>query len=198
MYYPHHNLQQQFLPFLLWNNDIKKYTASYNGYTSYDYLIPLIRYIHESGALIEAFKSFINIKNNSERIKGYIGVEQEWNDDLEKAKSEVDYLEIKIDTIIVKLFEQFINECNDNGIKLILIYSPEQMEGQNFIKNRKEIISKYQYLANKYKIPFIDYSNDELCNQKQFFYNAEHLNKKGSELFTKKLIVDIKPLIYNN
>ena len=93
---------------------------------------------------------------------------------------------------LTNYFEQFINECNRDGIKVIFVYSPEYIDGQVFVKNRKEIISKYQYFANKYNLDFFDYSNDTMCMKKEFFYNAEHLNKKGSELFTKKLVRDMK------
>lgn len=188
---------QQFLPFMLCNDDIKKYTSSYVGFTTYDYSLPLIRYVHQSGSLIAAFKSFIGYKTNFERIKGYMGMERDWNNDLDKAKSKVDYYEIKIDSATVMLFEQFINECNSNGIKLTLVYSPEYVEGQNYVSNRKEIISKYQYFANKYNLQFIDYSHSKLSMQKQFFYNSQHLNKKGAEIFTNELIGDLKARTHN-
>jgi len=187
----------QFLPFMLWNDDIKQYTSSYIGFKTYDYYFPLIRYNHQIGSLKAALKSFINLKPNFKRIKGYKGMERNWNNDLEKAKSKVDYYEIKIDSSSVMLFEKFINECKSNGIELTLIYSPEYIEGQNYVSNRKEIISKYQYFAQKYNLQFIDYSNDKLCMQRQFFYNAQHLNKKGAEIFTYKLIEDIKARTHN-
>jgi hypothetical protein len=187
----------QFLPFMLWNDDIKQYTSSYIGFSTYDYYVPLIRYNHKIDSFFAALKSFRGLKPNLKRIKGYMGMERNWNNDLDKAKSKVDYYEIKIDTVSVMLFEQFINECKYNGTELILIYSPEYIEGQNYVINRNEIISKYQYFAQKYNLQFIDYSNDKLCMQKQFFYNAQHLNKKGSEIFTKKLIKDIKARTHN-
>ncbi len=188
---------QQFLPFLLWNKDINQYTSSYTGFSTYDYNIPLIRYSHELEALIAALESFTNYHNTNLRIKGYMGTEKKWNNDLDNAKSKVDAYEIKLDSASVNLFEQFINECHDERINLILVYSPEFIDGQSFVKNRQEIISKYEYFARKYNLLFLDYSKDELSMQKQYFYNAEHLNKNGSEIFTNKLIKDIKAQMHN-
>jgi len=188
---------QQFLPFMLWNHDIKKYTSSYVGFSLYDYYLPLIRYMHKPGVLYAAFKSFIGYKPDFERIKGYKGMERVWNNDLDKAKSKLAFYKIKFDPATVVLFEQFINECNSNGIKLILVYSPEYIEGQNYVTNRGEVISKYKYFANKYNLIFIDYSQDKISMQKQFFYNSEHLNKKGSEIFTNELVRDLKARMHN-
>ncbi|MFZ4464325.1 MAG: hypothetical protein ACOYN5_10785 [Bacteroidales bacterium] len=183
---------QQFLPFLLLNNDIYQYTSSYIGFSTFDYYIPLCRYFLESGALKAAFRSMIDCKIVPSRIRGYMGMEKNWTNDLDRAKSKVDYYEVKLDSSTVNLFEKFINECSNNNIKITLVFSPEYIEGQFFVKNRKEIISKYQHFANKYSLQFIDYSKDTMCMQKQFFYNSEHLNKKGSEIFTNKLIKDIR------
>jgi hypothetical protein len=108
------------------------------------------------------------------------------------AQVKAESLTIDIDSSMIQKLEQFINECQENGIRLTLVYSPEYIEGQAFVKNRNEIISIYQYLAHQYNVPFLDYSNDTISKQKQFFYNSEHLNKKGSELFTKKLIYDLR------
>lgn len=179
---------QQFLPFLLWNNDIKHYTSSYSGFSTYDYNIPLIRYYGEWTSILDAVKSAVNYKNNNIRVKGYRGVDRRWNDDFDKAKSKINKYEMQLDSASVKLFEQFIQECIDNKIRLTLVYVPEYIEGQAFVTNRSEIISKYKYFAEKYDIQFIDYSKDKMNLSKQFFYNSSHLNKKGSEKFTIKLI----------
>lgn len=183
---------RQFLPFMLWDRDSYQYTSSYLGFSVYDYYIPLIRYFKESKSFIIALKCIMHYKTNPARVKGYMGKDVKWNNDLAKAKSKMDNFEIKPDSSTIKLFEEFIIECKKNGIKLMLVYSPEYIEGQNFVKNRKDIISKYQNFANKYDLQFIDFSNDTLSLKKDFFYNSEHLNKEGSAIFTKKLIKYIK------
>ena len=72
------------------------------------------------------------------------------------------------------------------------------MELEKYISNRSEIIHICDSLAKKYDIIFLDYSNSEFTMQKELFYNATHLNKKGSELFSKKLALDIKPFLTNH
>lgn len=189
---------QQFLPYLLWNSDVENYTSTYIGFSTFDYNIPLVRYFGLEGALIASMHVFLGSDTPPVRIKGYRGIEKEWNDDLEKAKSETDHIEINLDSSTVKLFEQFINECKNNDIKLIFVYTPEYIGGQNFVKNREEIISIYRQLANKYDLKFIDYSLDEISMQQQYFYDTEHLNKNGSEFFTYKFIRVLKELMFDD
>ena len=59
-------------------------------------------------------------------------------------------------------------------------------------KNRGEVLSLYTNYSHKYNIPFYDYSNDAISYQKKYFYNTNHLNKTGAELFTAKFIDTLK------
>ncbi len=183
---------QQFLPFLLWNDELCQYTSAYNGFSNYDYWMPMARYHHESEALFAAYASAAQIQVGPVRTLGYLGVEENWNDDLAKAKSKNGSFTIEIDSAILQLFDQFINECLHDSIGLTFVYSPEFIEGQNFVQNRKEIISKYQSIADQYHLPFLDYSGDTMSMKKEYYYNAEHLNKNGSTLFTLQLVNDLK------
>ena len=183
----------QFLPYMLWNNEIKQATLSYNGFESLDYEIPLIRYYGKYDALEIAFRFFSgHLSNPITRVKGYEGRNEKWNSDFDKAKLTMKNLEVKLDAPTIKLFEQFINECKANNIKLVFVYTPEYIEGQKFVKNRGQIMGLYKKFSKDYQIPFYDYSNDSISYQKKYFYNASHLNKYGSELFTKKFVDTLK------
>lgn len=187
---------EQFLPYMLWNEEIKNATISYNGYDLIDYVIPLIRYYGKLDAIKAVISLSINPRGNRvERIRGYQGEDVQWNTDFDKAKKTMKFYEVSLDTASVLLFERYLNECKANNIKIIFVYTPEYIEGQKFVKNRNEIISLYTELSKKYDIPFYDYSNDTISFQKKYFYNASHLNKTGSELFTNKLIEKLKESI---
>jgi hypothetical protein len=185
----------QFLPYMLWNDKIRNATISYNGFKSIDYEIPLIRYFGRQNALHTAFLLKKRV-NEVERIKGYQGQDRQWNGDFDKAKKTMKNYEIVLDSASVILFEKFLNDCKNQKIKIIFVYSPEYIEGQKFEKNRDEIMSLYKKLSEKYNIPFYNYSKDSISYQKKYFYNASHLNKTGSELFTKKIIDSLKKYYY--
>jgi hypothetical protein len=178
----------QFMPFMLWNIDIYDFTNSLKGFSRWDYFIPLIRY---SGDFLLISKIFSNNTDNY-YYNGYRGIEDEWNNDLAKARNEFGTAKIEIDPRTLDLMEQFIVELQEKKIDLIFVYSPDYVGGHAFFKNREEIIYIFNSLSEKFSIPFLDYSNDPICKEKKYFHDNSHLNKEGAELFTQKLIVDIK------
>ena len=184
---------EQFLPYMLWNNDIKIATSSYEGFVSTDYIIPLIRYYGKKKEIETAIRSFSgHLSNPVCRVKGYQGRDELWNSDFDKAKLTMKKYEVKPDDSTIALFEKFLAECKNKNIKLIFVNAPEYIEGQKFIKNRDVILALYTKYSKRYNIPFYDYSNDAISFQKKYFFNSIHMNKTGAELFTTKLIDTLK------
>lgn len=186
---------EQFLPYMLWNAEIKKATIDYDGFKSFDYDLPLTRYYGKTEALETAIRFFSgHLSNPICRIKGYQGQDESWNTDFDKAKLTMKNYEVKTDPETIILFEKFIVDCKQQGIQLIFVNAPEYIEGQKYIKNRGEILAIYAKFSKQNQIPFYDYSNDVICYQKKYFYNSVHMNKTGAELFTAKLIDTLKQL----
>lgn len=184
---------EQFLPYMLWNNPIRRVTESYVGFNTYDYYIPLVRYYSKMLVLQKTMSFSMGLLNNPvTRVKGYKGKDKSWNSDFDKAKKNRKKYEILVDSKTQLLFEQFLVECKKKNIKLIFVYTPEYIEGQKFVKNREGIMSLYTNYSKKFQIPFYDYSKDIISFQKKYFYNASHLNKTGAELFTNKLMDTLK------
>lgn len=189
----------QFLPYMLWNSNIQEYTSSYVGYNTFEYYLPLLRYSGKSNALKTIINNiFINQSNDNFRNNGFLGMKREWNNDLDKAKENKDTYKIKLDSTSITLFEKFINECKINDIELLFVYTPEYIDGQNFVANRNDIFQIYRDMSIKYSIEFYDYSNDSLCFNKKYFYNASHLNNTGAEIFSKTLASDLKARTHNS
>lgn len=182
----------QFLPYMLWNKNITKFTSSYEGYNRLDYYVPALRYFGKSNAKQEALVALMSDSIIPYRKKGYNGSNEKWNDDFINAKKKMTYYEVRIDKPSLDLFDKFLKECQNNNIKITLVHSPLYIEGQEFVKNRKEILQIFKDFALKYNLYFLDYSKDALSFDKNNFYNAMHLNRLGAELFTKKLVGDLK------
>ena len=184
---------EQFLPYMLWNAEIKSATSGYEGFDFMDYEIPLVRYYGKTEALETAIRFYSgHLSNPICRIKGYQGRNESWNTDFDKAKLTKKNYEVKPDPETIILFERFITECIAGNIKLVFVNAPEYVNGQEFIKNRAEVLAIYTKLSKQYHIPFYDYSNDAISFQKKYFYNTVHMNKMGAELFTAKLIDTLK------
>jgi hypothetical protein len=187
---------EQFLPYMLWNNQIEETTISYNGFNRFDYNMPLIRYYGKYKEVVKAVSVFLKPTNNKiKRVNGYQGQNKKWSDDFSKAKLKMKKYKISLDEKTVVLFEKFLKDMNEEGVKVVFVYSPEYIEGQKFIEGRKELISLYTKYSEQYHVPFYDFSNDAICYRKDFFYNSNHLNKVGAELFTRKFV---DTLLYSN
>lgn len=182
----------QFLPYMLFDSEFYKYTSSYNGFGFFDYFVPLLRYYGEHDATQKAIDLIFSDPPPSFRHKGYMGMERVWDAGLLNALKQSQSIEFNLDQDSIALLEQFVTECRNNDIELILVYTPEYREGQKIIKNRNDIINIFREIAQKNNIPFLDYSDSPLCENTEYFYNATHLNKKGAELFTEQLIHDLK------
>ena len=182
----------QFLPYMLWNDKIRDATISYNGFEFIDYTIPLIRYNKSRDSKKFALSMAKIGKDKVGRIKGYEGIDLNWGSDFDEAKKKMKRYDSKLDNTSLILFDRYLRECKAQNIKIIFVYTPEHIEGQKFVRNRDKIISVYKNFSKKYDIPFYDYSNDSLSFKREYFYNAEHLNKVGSELFTQKFIDTLK------
>jgi hypothetical protein len=188
-------LNEQFLPYMLWNSNVTKYTKSYIGYTYFDYYIPLIRYTGKPSVLKNAFTTIIKEKNSFPyRIRGYKGVVKEWTNEFELVRTKIKNYAVEINAASVNLLNTFLADCKKNNIDVVLVYTPEYIEGQKFIKNRQEVIDIYRTYAKKYKFHFLDYSKNNINYDKQYFYNATHLNKSGCELFSQILAGDLLAL----
>jgi len=188
-------LKQQFLPYMLWNKNIKDYTKPLKGFNKYDYNVPLVRYAGEKGALAESLKfGLLGKKQKTYRINGYKGKNKKWTTDYENAKKQMTAFPVSVSQESVQLFKTFLAQCKKNNIKVTLVYTPEFIEGQHFIKGREKVVNIYQSLAKKFDITFLDYSKNKICLNRDYFYNTTHLNKKGSILFSKTLAHDLLKL----
>ncbi|WP_160713439.1 hypothetical protein [Chitinophaga solisilvae] len=187
----------QFMPYMLWNENMYNFTSTYQGFNKTDYFIPLMRYAGKTEVLDVIVRNLTHDIPDY-RTKGFRGMHADWNDDFDNARKTGVKYTIHYDTASIRLFEQFIRECKKDNIQLVTIYAPEYIEGQQFIAGRADLFNLYRRFFEKYHIPFLDFTNDELCFDKKYFYNSMHLNYIGADLFTSKLAHRLKALQTDN
>jgi hypothetical protein len=187
---------EQFSPYI--HNEIIRNTISnYNGFNWFDYHIPLVRYYGRPRELILATNIFFNKDHDiSNRYNGFYNIIKDWDGEFEKIKKERGSLTQKMNNKVRYLFEDYLKSVEKENIKVIFVYTPEYIKGQKFVTNRSEIMNYYRQVAIKHNIPFLDYSSYSICYNKKYFYNSEHLNLQGSNIFSKKLASDLKLYIH--
>lgn len=187
---------EQFLPYLRSDDLIREYTSSYDGYNVFDYYVPLVRYYGRRRPIVSALMLWARPQRvPADRIRGYQPQDKVWNGDLDAVRAEMKSYSAKLDQASVQLFDKYLDQCKRDGIAVALVIPPEYIEGQQFVSNRDDVVALYREQARKYAIPLLDYSKDPLSYEKAYFYNAMHLNRRGAELFTKKLISDLSSSI---
>lgn len=185
---------RQFLPMLFFNKYLYDLLDDSLDISKWDLFIPLIRYrefdMKPSEFFMEMYKVYMYSNYDQyKRKKGFIGNESDWEPGVSKCEN------IKLSVNRIQDLIDIIEDLKKINANIILINSPEYITQIESEINRQEIIDLYTKISDKYNIPFIDYSNDSINYQKDLFYNTDHLNAKGANIFTKKLVEDIKPHI---
>ena len=182
----------QYMPYMLWNKDIKEYTSSYKGFTFLDYDLPFIRYVGKPNEIkIALKKAFINKKDIPLRYRGYKPHENVWSGKFSNLKS----INVTFSPIVVEKFESFLNECKDKNIKVVFVFPPSYVNAPKYIINTEQIMQVYKDYAKNYDLLFLDYSKDSLKFNKEYFHDDFHLNYIGARIFTSKLSHDLKTKI---
>lgn len=91
------------------------------------------------------------------------------------------------DEVKVRYFEQFIAQCQQHGIRLVLAASP---------KLEHTTPLAYQFFrdeARLHGLPFFDYHSTGLfADRPGLFYDAEHLQAEGARLYTLRFLSDFQ------
>jgi hypothetical protein len=186
---------EQFLPYID-NPTINKVTQDYIGLTTFDYYLPFVRYFGNKKTIKEGFLSFFNASTTNNKVskyKGYRPNELDWDGSFERfIKYSPNGRTIALTDSSIQLFKQFISQQKKKEIPIVLVYPPTYRKSQQYTNNRAEIMALYNSIAQKYNVPLLDYSQEPLTKEKSYFYNSQHLNKKGAEIFSRKLAADLK------
>lgn len=174
----------QFLPYMLFNFEFYNQFKEYEGVNFAKTTIPFYRYLGD----MDLYKELFN-ESHIYRVKGYKGIDKEFKN------ANLAPVEINIDAEVVKAFKGFIEELKEENIKLTLVIAPFYIEGQDRVINKDEHLEVISSISQEYKLPLLDYTQDSLSYTQDLFYNNMHLNKKGAELFSSKLALDLKSIV---
>jgi hypothetical protein len=117
---------------------------------------------------------------------GFSPMAKSWTQEFDRFKSAHPHgLEIPIDQGAVTALRELIALCREEGIRMVLVYSPQYHEMVGLTINREKIFSIFSSLATENQVPFLDYTESPLSYSRENFYNAQHLNEDGAALFSR-------------
>ena len=94
----------------------------------------------------------------------------------------------KIDEYSREKLEFFIKSVTDKKIPLVIVISP--MYVKDFEEN--DAMTESKKIAAKYNVPVWDYSLDPRFVKQEYFYDMNHLNTTGAELFSREIASRLK------
>lgn len=188
---------EQFIPFLD-NKLIQEAVQNYEGLNYKDLYIPFYKYTHNMKLYYYGLRFLLlNSKQQSNgKFKGFKVQAKPWDNSFNNFRhSYPNGFSAGIDTTTLNLFNTFVKYCHEENIKLIFVNCPTYYGATKMLVNKKQIDSIYHSYAEKYNIPYLDYSADNLCYDTLNFYNSQHMNNVGVEKFNVKLVSDLQKII---
>jgi hypothetical protein len=112
--------------------------------------------------------------------KGYKARTNVWDKPYKSTSPEL----YPLDSVKIKIFKSFINDCNHSGTKLVVVCSPRFLD----FKKRDISLQIAEKIADEKNVLFLDFTNDTFfLNRPYLFDEPLHLNRKGSQEFTNIL-----------
>lgn len=181
----------QFVPYLqkktMWNT-----FHEIEGFTWTDKYVPYWRYRNYKNEIRRIRRGTSPYcKDKYKTYKGFCSFDYHWNNKFDSTET-LYYLHNKK---TIQAFNQFINECEKDDIKVIFILSPYYIKATENIKNKELMHQQIEKIAMKHQIPILDYTQHPISYDTAYFYNYSHLNRKGANLFTTVLAHDLDSLL---
>lgn len=186
----------QFIPYL--NKEFENRFKNHSFFNDLDFTLPLYKYTHTDGAAAAGILNFFNKSpRDNGKYKGFKAYTKSWSANLVDSfkLNNPNGFRVDFDTSTYSLFKQFIQQCKNQHIELILVYTPVHVSLQNQIINRDSIKNIFMDLSKTNNIKYLDYTTIPLCADTTYFYNANHMNSKGVDIFNKLLVTDLKKII---
>lgn len=170
---------KQFTPYLF-NQEIWNSINNDNlHFTIIDKYIPLLRYWRE-----QVFPIYNGCFKDSK--KGYSNLNERWSPE-GMLEAKLNPKEYTIEPELALQFKHTIKELKANGTNVIIVSSPFYFEGLDGVANISSIIDSIQLYANQVQCPLYNFTNDPICYDTSFFFNAWHMNDKGASIFSTKI-----------
>lgn len=96
---------------------------------------------------------------------------------------------------IMEALHQIIEVCKLKNIQLFMVVSPLYYKMSAVISNKTPLASQFNSIAKAQNAVWLDFTNDEMCYQNQYFVNPKHLNERGALIFSQKMAQKLKQYI---
>ena len=185
---PHQS--EQFLP-LIYDGSMHNELLRV-GYTWKDLYIPLYRYWGYQQVIKNGLLEGLGVKHYVEQPTrlGHHYERGAWNG-TELAR--MDTIIAEMDTVAMRVFEDYMEMCHQEGIKVILVNSPTYVGATNKTKGLEYVNAYFDSIATAYNTVYWNYNeNYDLCNDTANFCVSVHMNPEATHRFSVDFAEDLK------
>ena len=183
--------REQFFPYVT-DATLMSTVAETKHLTWFDRYLPLYRYFGYRDDIEMGMASFFGKREfpDGGLHKGFRGNDYSW----ETTEMLKDSLKSVIDENQVRELENFAGDCRNEGVALVFVKYPVCYPIVERVSNLRVTDSIFDAIAKRYQVPVLDYYHADITKDRSNYYNYNHLNKRGAELFTKELCHDLDSL----
>jgi hypothetical protein len=179
---------EYFYPFLNPSDAI----AGYDEYHLIKYYKPFGYFYYK-----ESYYDIVTSPEKAQHYLGYLPVDKPWDNNQEPFGSRFPHgFDLEVNDGTISELMQFMHDQEKQGTSCVGIIAPEYQAVWKVENNRRIAIAKLFEMASFAHIRILNFSDSayQLCFNKAYFFNSQHLNRAGAELFSKDLADSIKAL----
>lgn len=128
--------------------------------------------------------------------QGFRAVERDWDE--AAAHAVIKRLPVGPDFVDAKAlaaFDSILKTAHRSGARVFVVYPPAHESVARRVTNQNEILNFFHEAARVRGAQFLDYSASFLIHDKAYFYNPQHLNRQGAELFSDRFSEDLAAIL---
>ena len=153
--------------------------------------IPFYKYVATSHIYYKncllGIKDYLQKNKSTDSLEGFRPVYREWEIDQDEILKSMKPFKIKTDPEVVTKYITTINEMKKNNKEIIIVLPPIYFELSQRLTDFSPIRQTLDSISKITGARFIDFSSSDICSQKEYFYNTNHLNFHGAQIFTTRL-----------
>jgi hypothetical protein len=153
--------------------------------------IPFYKYISVTHVYyknsIYGWKNWLQHQILPDTLNGYRPIYRSWESDQDYVIKNTKPFKISIDSEVVKQYIKSIKNLQRNGKEVTIILTPIFYEVSKHLTDFSIIRQTFANISKLTGARFLDFTKSNICQERKYFYNSNHLNSKGSEIFTRQL-----------
>lgn len=181
----HAHQSEQFLP-LFYEKELREDLLTM-GYSWADAYVPLYRYWGYQMHIKRGILEFLHVQQFCDypSYKGHMPDPDPYDASRLQFK---DSIPCKMQVEAQALFEDFLQECMDDSVQVILSTSPRYYRCTEMTTHCAEERQSIDLLCQQYNLPYLDYATDYwMCKDSTLFNAGVHLTPEGTKIFSNEL-----------